>query len=79
MVSTLWLVRKLGDFSSDLVQEDDVVVLVQDGVLRFPTKKGWFVCKEDALARGMDLPENLAKSYEDIAELIVKAKRVVVW
>jgi hypothetical protein len=39
MVKTLWLVRKLGDFSSDLVGEDDIVVLVQDAVLRFPYKK----------------------------------------
>lgn len=79
MVNTLWIVRRLGDFSSDLVQEDDIVVLVQDGVLRFPTRKGWFVCKEDVLARGIEVPENLAKSYDDIAELIVRARRVVVW
>lgn len=39
MVKTLWLVRKLGDFSSDLVEEGDIVVLIQDGVLRFPTKR----------------------------------------
>jgi len=80
MVNTLWLVRKLGDFSSDLVEEDkDVVILIQDGVLRFPTRKGWFVCKEDAEARGIKLPESLCKSYEEIARLIVEAKRVVVW
>ncbi|WP_340694882.1 sulfurtransferase TusB [Hydrogenobacter thermophilus] len=80
MVNTLWLVRKLGDFFSDLVDEDkDVVILIQDGVLRFPTKKGWFLCKEDAQARGIKVPENAAKSYEEIAKLIVEAKRVVVW
>ncbi|MCS7306997.1 MAG: sulfurtransferase TusB [Aquificaceae bacterium] len=79
MVKTLWLVRKLGDFSSDLVEEGDVVVLIQDGVLRFPTKKGWYACKEDAVARGIKLPESLTKSYGDIAELITKCERVVVW
>ncbi len=79
MVNTLWLVRKLGDFSSDLVIEGDVVILIQDGVLRFPTRKGWYACKEDAQARGIRLPENLTKSYEEIAKLIVECKRVVVW
>ncbi|GBC88402.1 hypothetical protein HRbin13_00524 [bacterium HR13] len=80
MVNTLWLVRKLGDFSSDLVDEEkDVVVLVQDAVLRFPTRKGWFLCKEDAQARGIKCPEGSAKSYEEIAELIIQAKKVVVW
>ncbi len=79
MVKTLWLVRKLGDFNSDLVEEGDIVILIQDGVLRFPTRKNWYVCKEDAKARGIKIPENLTKSYEEIGELIVKAERVVVW
>ncbi|MCY0866760.1 MAG: sulfurtransferase TusB [Aquificaceae bacterium] len=79
MVRTLWLVRKLGDFSSDLVEEDDIVILIQDGVLRFPTRKGCYACKEDAQARGIKIPENLTKSYQEIADLIVKAERVVVW
>jgi len=79
MVRTLWLVRKLGDFSSDLVEEDDIVILIQDGVLRFPTRKGWYACKEDAQARGIKIPEYLTKSYQEIADLIVKAERVVVW
>lgn len=79
MVRTLWLVRKLGDFSSDLVEKDDIVILIQDGVLRFPTRKGWYACKEDAQARGIKIPENLTKSYQEIADLIVKAERVVVW
>ncbi|SHK35598.1 DsrH/TusB family sulfur metabolism protein [Thermocrinis minervae] len=79
MVNTLWLVRKLGDFSSDLVQEDDVVVLIQDGVLKFPSKKNWYACKEDTLARGLKLPEDKLLTYSQIAELVVKAKKVVVW
>ncbi|MGB9873556.1 MAG: sulfurtransferase TusB, partial [Hydrogenobacter sp.] len=60
-------------------EEKDVVILIQDGVLRIPTKKGWFVCKEDAQARGIKVPESIAKSYEEIAQLIVEAKKVVVW
>ncbi len=79
MVNTLWLVRKLGDFSSELLSDNDIVVLIQDGVLRWPTRKGWYVCKEDALARGLKVPEDMMKSYSDIAELIEKAQRVVVW
>ncbi|WP_448588580.1 sulfurtransferase TusB [Thermocrinis sp.] len=79
MVETLWIVRKLGDFSSDLVGEGDVVILVQDAVLRFPFRKDWFACKEDVRDRGLKVPEDKLKSYESIAELIVKAKRVIVW
>ena len=79
MVNTLWLVRKLGDFSSELLSDDDIVILIQDGVLRWPTRKGWFVCKEDALARKLKVPEEIMKSYDDIVELVEKAKRVIVW
>jgi sulfur transfer complex TusBCD TusB component (DsrH family) len=79
MVKTLWLVRKLGDFSSDLVGEDDVVILVQDAVLRFPYKKNWYACKEDVEGRGLKVSPDKLKSYEDIAELILTAQKVVVW
>jgi len=79
MVNTLWLVRKLGDFSSELLSDDDIVILIQDGVLRWPTRKGWYVCREDALARGLKVPEDMMKSYDEIVDLIEKAKKVVVW
>ncbi|WP_029551104.1 hypothetical protein [Thermocrinis jamiesonii] len=79
MVRTLWLVRKLGDFSSDLLEEGDVVVLIQDAVLRFPSRRDWFACKEDVRDRGLKIPEEKLKSYEEIAELILKAQRIVVW
>ncbi len=79
MVNTLWLVRKLGDFSSELLSEEDIVVLIQDGVLRWPSRKGWYVCKEDAQARGIKVPNEVMKSYEEIVELVEEAKRVVVW
>ena len=79
MVNTLWLVRKLGDFSSELLSDEDIVILIQDGVLRWPTRKGWYVCREDAVARGLKVPEEMMKSYEEIVELIEKARRVIVW
>ncbi len=79
MVNTLWLVRKLGDFSSELLSDNDIVILIQDGVLRWPTRKGWFVCKEDAAARGLKVPEDIMKSYDEIVELIEKSERVIVW
>lgn len=79
MVNTLWLVRKLGDFSSELLSDDDIVILIQDGVLRWPTRKGWYVCAEDAKARGLKVPESMMKTYDEIVELIEKAERVVVW
>ncbi len=79
MVNTLWLVRKLGNFSSELISEGDVVILIQNGVLRYPSRKDWFVCKEDAESRGLKIDERLTKSYEEIAKLIWEARRVVVW
>lgn len=79
MVNTLWLVRKLGDFSSELLSDEDIVILIQDGVLRWPTRKGWFVCREDALARGLKVPEEIMKSYDEIIELMERCRRVVVW
>lgn len=78
-VNTLWLVRKLGDFSSSFLNEDDVVILIQDGVLRHPSRERWFVCKEDAEARGLKFPEELLKSYKDIVNLIEKAEKVIIW
>jgi len=78
-VNTLWLVRKLGDFSAEYIGEDDIVVLIQDGVLRFPSREGWYVCREDAEARGIEVPEKATKSYDEIVELIERAERVIVW
>ena len=78
-VNTLWLVRKLGDFSSSFLKDDDIVILIQDGVLRYPSRERWFVCKEDAEARGLKFPEEVMKSYAEIVELMEKAKKVIVW
>lgn len=78
-INTLWLVRKLGDFSSTFLEENDVVILIQDGVLRYPSRERWFVCKEDAEARGLNFPEEVMKSYSDIVELMEESKKVIVW
>lgn len=78
-VNTLWLVRKLGEFSSVFLEEDDIVILIQDGVLRYPSRERWFVCREDAEARGLKFPKEVTKSYSEIVELIEKAKKVIVW
>ena len=78
-VNTLWLVRKLGDFSSDFLEDNDVVVLIQDGVLRYPSRERWFVCKEDAQARGLKFPDEVTLSYSEIVDLMEKAKKIIVW
>ena len=78
-VNTLWLVRKLGDFSSSFLEEEDIVILIQDGVLRYPSRERWFVCKEDAQARGLKFPDEITKSYAEIVEFMERAKKVIIW
>ncbi|GAB6065383.1 DsrH/TusB family sulfur metabolism protein [Aquifex pyrophilus] len=78
-IKTLWLVRKLGDFSSDYLDDGDIVVLIQDGVLRYPSREGWYVCKEDAEARGLKFKEEVLKSYDDIVKMIEEAEKVIIW
>jgi len=78
MVATLWLVKKR-DIPYTFVKENDVVVLIEDAVLKIPSKKNWFVCKEDAEARRIKVLKEKQLSYREIAFLILKAKKVVVW
>lgn len=78
MKKKLWLVRKLGDLGTALIEDTDYVVLIQDGVLRAP-KKNWLVCKEDALARNIKYPQDILVSYEKIAELIESSDEVIIW
>ncbi|NPB05473.1 MAG: sulfurtransferase TusB [Aquificae bacterium] len=78
MVSTLWLVKKR-DVPYAFVGEDDVVVLIEDAVLKVPSKPNWFVCREDAEARRVKVPADRLVSYSDIAKLILEARKVVVW
>ena len=78
MVETLWLVKK-SDVPYSYIGEEDIVVLIEDAVLKVPTKPNWFVCKEDAEARKIKVLKEKELSYTDIAKLILKAKKVVVW
>ncbi|RTZ59984.1 MAG: sulfurtransferase TusB [Gammaproteobacteria bacterium] len=78
MVKTLWLVKK-SNIPYSFIGENDIVVLIEDAVLKIPTKPNWFVCKEDAQARKIKVLEDKLLSYREIAQLILKAEKVVVW
>ena len=78
MVETLWLVKK-SDIPYTYIGENDIVVLIEDAVLKIPTKPNWFVCKEDAEARKIKVLKEQELSYSDIAKLVLEAKKVVVW
>jgi len=77
-MGTLWLLKKT-NVPHAYVDKEDKVVLIQDAVLKLPTKPNWFVCKEDAEARKIKVPPEKCITYEEIAELLLKADRVVVW
>jgi len=78
MVKTLWLVKK-SNIPYSFIGENDIVVLIEDAVSKIPTKPNWFVCKEDAQARKIKVLEDKLLSYREIAQLILKAEKVVVW
>jgi len=78
MLKTLWLVKKT-DIPYTYIGENDIVVLIEDAVLKIPTKPNWFLCKEDAEARNLKVVKDKLLSYSEIAELILKAQKVVVW
>jgi len=80
MVNTVWIIKKLADFPElELIEEDDVIILIQDAVLRTPSIENWYACEEDTLARNIKIPEDKLVSYADIIDLIEKANKVVVW
>jgi len=78
MVETLWLVKK-SDIPYIYIGEKDIVVLIEDAVLKIPTKPNWFVCKKDAEARKIKVLKEKQLTYSEIAKLILEAKKVVVW
>jgi len=78
MVKTLWLVKKR-DIPYSFIGDEDIVVLIEDAVLKIPTKPNWYLCKEDAEARKVKVLKEKLLSYNDIAELILKANKVIVW
>ncbi len=80
MVNTVFLIKKIADFPIlDLIEEKDVLILLQDGVLRQPSTSNWYACKEDAVARNIKIQESKLLEYEEILKLIEKANKVVVW
>ncbi|WP_457624819.1 sulfurtransferase TusB [Persephonella sp.] len=80
MVNNLWLIKRPADFpEADMLEPEDMIVLIQDAVLRVPTIENWVACREDAVARNIKIPENKLMDYEDIIDLIEKANTVIVW
>ena len=80
MVNNLWLIERPADFSeADMLQPDDMIILIQDAVIRVPTIENWVACREDAVARNIKIPEDKMMDYTDIIDLIEKANKVIVW
>ncbi len=80
MVNTVFLIKKPADFPIlDLIEENDILILIQDGVIRQPSTSNWYACKEDVVARNIKIKENKLLDYEDILNIIEKANKVVVW
>lgn len=80
MVNTVYLIKKPADFPfSEIIEEDDILILIQDAVIRQPALENWYACKEDTIARGIKIPENRLLDYVQILDLIEKANKVVVW
>ncbi|MCX7739195.1 MAG: sulfurtransferase TusB [Hydrogenothermaceae bacterium] len=80
MVNTVYLIKKPADFPfAEVIQDEDILILIQDAVIRQPAIKNWYACKEDALARAVKIPENRLIDYPEILSVIEKAYKVVVW
>jgi len=80
MVNNLWLIKRPADFpEADMLEQEDMIILIQDAVIRVPTIENWGACKEDALARNIKIPEDKLLNYEDIIDLIEKANKVIIW
>ncbi len=80
MVNTVWLIKRPADFpEAELIDENDIIILIQDAVIRIPNKKNWLACEEDAAARNVKIPKENLASYEDIIDIIEKAEKVIVW
>ena len=80
MVNNLWLIKRPADFpEADMLHPDDMIILIQDAVIRVPTIENWIACREDAVARNIKIPEDKMMDYTDIIDLIEKANKVIVW
>ena len=80
MVNKDWLIRTPGNIPAlEIIEEDDVVILIQDAVLKIPYIENLLICEVDAKARGVKENEDKLVSYQDIIDIIEKAEKVVVW
>jgi tRNA 2-thiouridine synthesizing protein B len=80
MVNKVWLIKNPGDFPDmELIEEDDVFILIQNGVLKIPYFDNYLVCRADAEARNIKIEEDKLITYEDIIDLIEKADKVILW
>ena len=80
MVKKVWLIRKPNDYPEiEVLEPEDVLILIQDAVLKIPYFENLLVCKEDAEARNIKIEEEKLVSYEDIIDIIEKAQTVIVW
>ncbi len=80
MVNKVWLIRKVNDYpETEVLENEDVIILIQDAVLKIPYFENVLVCKEDAEARNIKVEEDKLVSYEDIIDIIEKAETVIVW
>ncbi|NPA52795.1 MAG: sulfurtransferase TusB [Aquificae bacterium] len=80
MVNTVWIIKRMADFPElELLDEEDLIILVQDAVLRTPSLDNWYACEEDTIARGVKISQDKLVSYTDIIDIIEKANKVVVW
>lgn len=80
MVNTVWIIKRMADFPEfELIDEEDVIILIQDAVLRTPTIENWYACEEDTIARNVKISKEKLVSYTDIIDIIEKANKVVVW
>jgi tRNA 2-thiouridine synthesizing protein B len=80
MVNTVWLIKRPADFpEADMIEKEDMIILIQDAVIRVPIIENWAACKEDAIARNIKIPEDKLLNYEDIIDIIEKAEKVIVW
>jgi len=80
VVNNLWLIKRPADFpEADMLDRDDMIILIQDAVIRIPTIENWMACREDAVARNVKIPEDKLLDYEEIIDIIEKANKVIIW
>jgi len=80
LLNTVWIIKRPADFpEADMLEESDILILIQDAVLRVPYFDNWLAVEEDVKARNIKLPKDKLVSYEDVIDIIEKAEKVIVW